>query len=85
MCKKFIPLFHISPHFLEIQAIEKNINFVWNHRLIKKVSINKSNYFYLVRVEQAINLWAFPLGFILVFIYCITSCVQMLYITTDMV
>jgi len=25
------------------------------------VSISKSNYFYLVRVGQAINLWVFPL------------------------
>jgi len=34
------------------------------------VSINKSNYFHLVRVEQSINFWAFPLenkSFILVF------------------
>jgi len=38
------------------------------------VSINKSNYFHLVRAEQAINLRAFPLGnksFILVFIVLI--------------
>jgi len=39
--KKFIPFFRISLHFLEFQAIEKNhINFVLDHRLIKK-GVNK--------------------------------------------
>jgi len=37
----FIPLFCISSHFLEFQAIEKTtLIFVLNHRLIKK-GVNK--------------------------------------------
>jgi len=62
-CVKFI--YSIIPYqsaFSRVPSHRKNhINFVLNHRLIKKVSINKSNYFHLVKVEQAINLWVFPL------------------------
>jgi len=37
----FIPLFHISLHFLELQGIEKTtLIFILNHRLIKK-GVNK--------------------------------------------
>jgi len=37
----FIPLFRISPHFLEFQAIENTaLIFALNHRLIKK-GVNK--------------------------------------------
>jgi len=58
----FIPLSCISLNFLEFQAIEKTILiYVLNHRLIKKGVNKQIKLFSLVRVEQAINLWAFPL------------------------
>jgi len=72
--RNFIPLFCISPHFLDFQTIEKTtLIFILNHmhRLIKKGVNEQIKLFHLVRMEQAINLWVFPLGsksFILVFI-----------------
>jgi len=38
------------------------LTLVWNQRLIKKDVNKQIKYFHLVSVEQAINLWAFPLG-----------------------
>jgi len=60
MCKKlFITLFCIILHFLEFQAI---INFVLNHRLIKKDVNKQIKLFSLGKGGASINLWAFPLG-----------------------
>jgi len=68
MCKKFYSIIPYQSAFSRFPSHRKNhINFCFE----PQVSVNKSNYFHLIRVEQAINLWAFPLGsksFILVFI-----------------
>jgi len=78
-----------SAFSIEFQAIEKTtLIFALNHKLIKKGVNKQIKLFYLLRVKQAIKLWAFPLenkSFILVFIVSVNSCVQTLCINTGMV